>query len=230
MKTLFRIIKFAIIIFFLSSILAVFTCKFVNPPFTPLMIIRNFEYFSKGKDVKIKYKYVPFHSISPNMVRAVITVEDQNFEKHNGFDFKAIAKAKKKNEQKKGKKVYGASTISQQTAKNVFLFPQRSWLRKGLEAYFTILIELIWSKERIMEVYLNEIEFGEGIYGVEAAAQKYYNKSAKDLTIAEASSLASILPNPRKWSPINKNRFVKKRTNWIIRNHRKIGKIEILEK
>ena len=151
------------------------------------------------------------------MPLAVLCSEDQLFMEHNGFDMKAIEKALEYNDKKKGKKLRGGSTISQQTAKNVFLWQGRSWLRKGLEAYFTLLIEVMWSKERIMEVYLNVIEMGDGIYGTEAAAQEYFQKSAAKLTASQAALIAAVLPNPRKWSPANPTGYIKKKQQWILR-------------
>ena len=150
------------------------------------------------------------------MSLAAMAAEDQKFEDHFGFDMEAIKKAEEYNAKHKGKKVHGASTISQQTAKNVFLFPSRSWIRKGFEVYFTFLIEIFWSKERIMEVYLNVIETGDGIYGAEAAAQEYFQKPAKKLSVREAALIAAILPNPRKWSPVHPSPFVQRKSQRII--------------
>ena len=177
--------------FIIVSIGLVLLFKWVPVPITPLMVIR---YFEKDSPKILKHDWEPIENISKNLQLAVICSEDQNFLKHNGFDIKAIEKAYENN--KKGKRIKGGSTISQQTAKNVFLWPQRSWFRKGLETYFTFLIELFWSKERIMEVYLNTIEMGNGIYGAEAAAQHWFKKPASKLSKVEASAIAAILPNP----------------------------------
>jgi len=155
--------------------------------------------------------------MSPALPLAVMAAEDQKFEEHFGFDFDAIKKAEKYNERHHGKRVKGASTISQQTAKNVFLFPARSWLRKGFEVYFTFLIEIFWSKHRILEMYLNEIEMGEGIYGAEAAAQEYFHKPAKNLSIKQSALLAAVLPNPRKWSPAKPTSYIEAKSQRIIR-------------
>jgi monofunctional biosynthetic peptidoglycan transglycosylase len=157
--------------------------------------------------------------MSPNLVLAVISSEDQKFSAHFGFDFDAIEKVAKQNIklQKRGKPIKGGSTISQQCAKNVFLFPQRSYLRKGLEVYFTFLIEIFWSKKRIMEVYLNVIEMGNGIYGAEAASKEFFKKEAKNLTPSEAATLAAVLPNPRKWNAGKPNGYILKRKNWILK-------------
>ena len=159
--------------FVIISVLLVLLFKWLPVPFTPLMGIRYFEYPGEG----IRHQWVPLKEISPNLQLAVVASEDQNFMKHSGFDLDAIEKALENN--RKGKRIRGASTISQQTAKNVFLWPQRSWLRKGLETYFTFLIENLWSKQRILEVYLNSIEMGKGIYGAGAASQYWFHKPAK---------------------------------------------------
>jgi len=187
------------------------------------MIQRYFEM----EDGKIDKDWKSLEEISDNMPLAVVTAEDQKFEEHYGFDLEAIEKAVKYNEKHKGKKVKGASTISQQTAKNVFLWPGRSWVRKGLEVYFTFLIELFWSKERIMEVYLNVIEMGPGVYGTEAAAQHYFNKSAAKLTKSEAASIAAILPNPIRWSASKPTPYIIKKRNWILRHMKQIELKEI---
>ncbi len=150
------------------------------------------------------------------MPLAVMAAEDQNFEEHFGFDFKAIKKAGEYNQHHKGKRLKGASTISQQTAKNVFLFPARSWVRKGFEVYFTFLIEVFWSKKRIMEVYLNVIETGEGIYGAEAAAKDYFKKPASRLSIREASLIAAVLPNPRFWNPSKPTPYIQRKSQRIM--------------
>lgn len=180
------------IIFFTTTLLAVLLFKWVNPPTTLTMISQRLD---RGE--ALKREWVPIEKISKNMQLAVICGEDGNFTEHHGFDFAAIKAAMKHNE--RGGKVRGASTISQQTAKNVFLWNGRSYIRKGLEAYFTVLIEFIWGKNRIMEVYLNVAETGPGIFGAEAAAQEYYNKSADALSKNQAAGIASIFPAPRRW-------------------------------
>ena len=198
--------------FIIVSIGLVLLFKWVPVPITPLMVIR---YFEKDSPKILKHDWEPIQNISKNLQLAVICSEDQNFLKHNGFDIKAIEKAYENN--KKGKRIKGGSTISQQTAKNVFLWPQRSWFRKGLETYFTFLIELFWSKERIMEVYLNTIEMGNGIYGAEAAAQHWFKKPALKLSKVEASAIAAILPNPRKYKANPVTNYIASRKNWIMR-------------
>jgi monofunctional glycosyltransferase len=225
-KIAWKWIKYGTLFFFCSTILLVLTYRFINPPVTPLMVIRSFQQMFNGDRVVLKKDWVPIKEISPSLQLAVVASEDNRFLEHHGFDFVSIEKAKDYNEKKKGKKVRGASTISQQTAKNVFLWPQRSWIRKGLEAYFTVLIELIWSKKRIMEVYLNVIETGKGIYGAEKASQTYFNKPASRLTASEAALLSAILPNPLKWNPGKPTRYLYSRQQWILWNMGNIGKLE----
>ncbi|PTT03741.1 monofunctional biosynthetic peptidoglycan transglycosylase [Pedobacter sp. HMWF019] len=214
-----------ILIWFLSvSILWVLAYRFINPPITLLMIERNIERKTAGKTFKTDKKWMRFDDISDNMKRAAVSAEDQLFLKHMGFDIKAIEKAYESNE--KGKKVKGGSTISQQTAKNVFLWPGRSWIRKGFEAYFTLLIEVLWSKERILEVYLNVIEMGDGIYGAEAASQAYYGKSCSSLSRAEAALIAACFPNPLRWTPAHPTRYIQHRQYLIMRNMRRLGPLD----
>lgn len=196
--------------FVLLSIFIVITYRFVPVPATPLMAIRVVEAWSDSeKQAKWQHEWVPLSEISPHLQKAVIASEDAKFLEHHGFDFDAIEKAMKYNE--KGKKIRGGSTISQQTAKNVFLWQGRSYLRKGLEAYFTVLIEIFWSKERIMEVYLNSIEMGDGVYGAEAAAQHWYGTTAAKLTRSQAAGIAAILPNPRVYKASNSGPYVSRR-------------------
>jgi monofunctional biosynthetic peptidoglycan transglycosylase len=214
----------AMLWFFGLSILSVIIFKWVPIPFTPLMVTRIVKFKLDGGDAIYSHDWVPLEEISPNLQKAVIASEDGNFLKHSGFDFKAMQKAYKSN--KKGKKLKGGSTISQQTAKNVFLWQGRSYLRKGLEAYFTLLIELIWGKERIMEVYLNSIEMGNGVYGAQAAARHWYSKTAQDLTPKEAAGIAAILPNPRKYKASNSSSFISHRKEKIMRVMRYFGKIK----
>jgi monofunctional biosynthetic peptidoglycan transglycosylase len=210
--------------FFVVSIFLVFFFKWVPVPFTPLMITRAIEQKFNGKEMTCSHDWVALEDISSNLQKAIIASEDGNFLKHNGFDFKAMQKAFKNNN--RGKKLKGGSTISQQTAKNVFLWQGRSYLRKGLEAYFTFLIELVWGKERIMEVYLNSIEMGNGVYGAEAAAKYWYKTDAKSLTKIQAAGIAAILPNPRKFKASNSSSYIEKRKSKILRIMRYTGKIE----
>lgn len=223
-KKLLRWVKKAMLWFFAISILLVIVLKWVPIPYTPLMAIRSVENKWEGKDAVLSHDWVPLEEISPNLQKAVIASEDGNFLNHHGFDFQAMQKAFKNNQ--KGKRIKGGSTISQQTAKNVFLWQGRSYLRKGLEAYFTVLIELIWGKERIMEVYLNSIEMGKGVYGAEEAAKHWYRKSAVNLTKREAAGIAAILPNPLKYKAINSSSYIERRKDKILRNMRYVGKLE----
>lgn len=210
-----KFFEFIIKVFFwsvASSIALVVVFKFVPVPITPLMVIRYFE--NPSEKQLWKHNWEPIENISKNIQLAVICTEDQKFLNHKGFDIEAIEKAYEHN--KKRKRIKGGSTISQQTAKNVFLWPNRSWLRKGLETYFTFLIEKIWSKERIIEVYLNSIEMGNGIYGIEAASHYWFNKPAAKLTAYEAAAIASILPNPRKYRANPASQYIEKRKQWIV--------------
>ncbi len=218
--------KRAVLIFFISSISVTIVYRFIDPPFTFLMIIRVFEQWGDGKDAKLTKKWKDINEISPALITAVVASEDQLFLEHWGFDFKSIEKAYDNNQKKKVKTVKGASTISQQVAKNVFLWPGRSWIRKGFEVYFTILIEVFWEKKRIEEVYLNVIEMGDGIYGAEAAAQKYFKRSAKKLSKSQAALIAAILPNPRVYSAVKPGPYVRERQLWILRNMEYIGEIK----
>ena len=204
--------------FFASTILAVVALRFVPVYFTPLMFMRCFEQVGEGKDLKLKHHWVPLDKISPSLPMAVMASEDAKFLQHHGFDFQAIEKAAKRNSKHPEKRRLGASTISQQTAKNVFLWPGRSWVRKGLEAYFTVLIEVFWSKERIMEVYLNSIEMGPGIYGVQAVAEEHFGCDAKDLTANQCALIAATLPNPRRFSSLTPSKYMKKRQRQIRAN------------
>lgn len=209
------LIKWSAIFFFGSTLLAVVVFKFVPVPATPLMIIRFAEQLTSDKPVVWEKDWVSIDEISPNMWQAVIAGEDQLFMQHYGFDFESMQKAFKSN--KKGKRIRGGSTVSQQTAKNVFLWPKRSYVRKAFEAYFTALIEMIWSKEHIMEVYLNVVELGDGVYGCEAAAQKYFKKPASKLTKSEAAMIAALLPSPLKSNPKKPNGTLTKRRDRILK-------------
>ncbi|MFM2265939.1 MAG: monofunctional biosynthetic peptidoglycan transglycosylase [Bacteroidota bacterium] len=210
--------------FFGISLGLVLLFKFVPVPYTPLMLTRSIENKLAGNDMVCSHDWVPIDHISKNLQKAVIASEDGRFLTHHGFDFEAIQKAMENNEQ--GKKLKGGSTISQQTAKNVFLWQGRSYLRKGLEAYFTVLIELIWGKERIMEVYLNSIEMGDGVYGAQAACEYWYRKDATSLTKIQAAGIAAILPNPRKYKATNSSAFINRRKNRIVKHMGYVGKLE----
>ncbi len=211
-----KILKWIVGAFFASTILAVVAYKFLPVWVTPLMVIRAVEHIDDGEMPRVYHLWTPLRDITPDMPRAVMASEDARFLLHHGFDFDAIQKAVGRN-MKEGKKKYGASTISQQTAKNVFLWPGRSWLRKGLEMYFTVLIEFIWGKERIMEVYLNSIEMGDGIYGVEAVAERHFDKTAETLSRRDCALIAATLPNPLKFSSKEPSDYMKKRQRRILR-------------
>ena len=214
------VLQWVVVAFFGSTILAVVALRFVPVYFTPLMFIRLGQQISDGKTLKIHHRWVPLEEMSPSLPVAVMASEDQRFMQHHGFDFKAIEKAAERNRTQKDKPKLGASTISQQTAKNVFLWPGRTWVRKGLEAYFTSLIEIMWSKQRIMEVYLNSIEMGDGIYGADAVAEYHFDREAKDLTRAQCALVAATLPNPRKFSSANPSPYMLKRQRQIMRQMR----------
>lgn len=222
-KLIGRLIRKAIFLFLAISVVWVLIYRFVNPPITFLMIQRAIERKTDGKDLKIDKSWLAIEDLSGNLKKAAIAGEDINFLNHKGFDFKAMETAFVKN--KKGKRIRGGSTISQQTAKNVFLWPGRSYIRKAFEAYFTVLIELLWGKERILEVYLNVIEMGDGIYGAEAAVQSYWGKSANSMSKSQAALLVAVLPNPRRWSPARPSRFVYYKQSLILRNMRSLKKL-----
>lgn len=215
LKLFGRILRWVLVFFFGSTILAVVALRFIPVYFTPLMFIRCAEQLKDGESMKLHHKWVPLEDMSRHMPVAVMASEDQRFLLHHGFDYDAIEKAAKSN--LKGGKIRGGSTISQQTAKNVFLWPGRSWVRKGLEAYFTVLIEFMWSKQRIMEVYLNSIEMGPGIYGVQAVAHDNFGKEAADLFRGECALIAATLPNPLKFSSKNPSAYMLKRKRQIER-------------
>lgn len=210
-----HIVRWIIAAFFASTIVAVVAYRFIPVYLTPLMVIRCVEQVKEGHELKLKHHWIPLREMSSHMPVAVMASEDQRFLSHHGFDFDAIQKAAERN--KDGKKKYGASTITQQTAKNVFLWPGRSWVRKGLEAYFTVLIELTWSKERILEVYLNSIEMGPGIYGVSAVAKEHFGKEAGDLSRGDCALIAATLPNPLRFSSKDPSSYMLKRQRRIQR-------------
>ena len=202
--------------FFASTILSVVALRWLPVYATPLMFIRWAQQIKAGDETRWHHHWVPLDEISPSLSLAVMASEDANFLKHNGFDFKAIEQAAMRNMKHPEKRKMGASTISQQTAKNVFLWPGRSWIRKGFEVYFTTLIEVMWSKERIMEVYLNSIEMGDGIYGADAVAEQHFNTTAKELTKAQCALIAATLPNPRRFNSANPSNYMKKRQKRIL--------------
>jgi monofunctional biosynthetic peptidoglycan transglycosylase len=223
-KKLLKFILKLCLWFFIVSILLVVIYKWIPVPITPLMLIRNIEQSRQDKKAVCKHDWISIDEISKNIQLAVICSEDQNFLKHNGFDVEAIKKVMENN--KKSTRLKGASSISQQVAKNVFLWPERSWLRKGIETYFTFLIELFWSKERILEVYLNSIEMGNGIYGIEAASQYWFKKSALKLTTYEAAAIAAILPGPLKYKANPASEYIQGRKEWIVRQMSNFGALD----
>ena len=207
--------------FLALSLLAVILLRFIAPPFSALMVERRIgSWFAEGK-YSPTYKWVSLDKIAPVMSAAVIASEDQNFANHYGFDIEAIQRAIGHNG--RSNRTKGASTLTQQTAKNLFLWSRRSWLRKGVEAYFTVLLETVWNKRRIVETYLNIVEFGDGIYGVEAAAQHYFRKPAARLNSEEAALLAAVLPNPRRYRVKTPGPYVRDRQQWILQQINQLG-------
>ena len=228
-KPLFEILAICMMIclsfFLLFSLAGVIAYRLMPVPFTPLMFERVFEKSGKAKNIHIKHKWISIKDMSPNIIQASIAAEDNNFLNHFGVDYKAVKEAYQFN--RNGKRIRGASTISQQTSKNVFLWLGRNYIRKGLEYYFTLLIETIWGKERIMEVYLNSIEMGKGIYGIEAASVCYFHKHASQLTRGEAALIAATFPDPRKRNPANPSKYLLMRKQTILSLMDKIGSVEV---
>lgn len=220
-----KFLKRLFFILFLSSFAAVLLLKFVPVYVTPLMLIRGCEQLASGEKLHLHHHWIPLDKISPALAEAVVASEDNRFPTHHGFDFQQIAEARE--EAEAGGRVRGASTISQQTAKNVFLWPGRSYLRKGLEAYFTVLIEFVWGKRRIMEVYLNSIEMGDGLFGAEACAEAHFHKPALRLTAPEAALVAASLPNPRRFNSARPSPYMLRRQAQILSLMDKIGKLHL---
>ncbi|MDR1918486.1 MAG: monofunctional biosynthetic peptidoglycan transglycosylase [Tannerellaceae bacterium] len=210
---------------FLSSVLSVVVLRFVPVYYTPLMFIRMYEQIREGRPLKLEHRWTPLTEIAHPLALAVVASEDNRFLTHGGFDFEQIEKAR--DEAESGKRIRGASTISQQTAKNVFLWPGKTYVRKGIEAYFTLLIEWIWGKERIMEVYLNSIETGDGIYGAEAVAKAHFGKHASELSRGEAALIAATLPNPRRFNSAQPSSYMLRRQAQILSLMNKVGTIEM---
>lgn len=227
-RKIWRFVRNTFILLFFASIVSVIILRFLPIRFTHLMLIRSVEAVYDGEKPVIEQKWVSIDKISKNMPQAVVASEDNLFIQHWGFSIDQINKAIEYN--KKGKRIRGGSTITQQTAKNVFLWPHRSYIRKAFEAYFTVLIEIFWSKERIMEVYLNVIEMGNGIYGVEAAAQHYFGKSAANLTRSECARIAACLPNPRRFNPARPSPYIQRREGQILSLMNKIGTVDFNKK
>jgi monofunctional biosynthetic peptidoglycan transglycosylase len=220
LRFLITTVLFCIALFVVTSVAAVVLYRWVPVKATPLMFIRSLEHPTDAAYTDWKHRWVPYDSISPYMAVAVMASEDQNFRHHKGFDLKAIEQARREYEE--GGRRRGASTISQQTAKNAFLWPRSSWVRKGLETYFTVLIEMLWSKERIMEVYLNSIEMGPGIYGVEAVAEEHFHTTAAALSRSRCALIAATLPNPIRFSSKQPSAYIVKRQHRIMQEMRHI--------
>ena len=220
-----KVILWIVVAFFASTILSVAVLRLVPVWFTPLMFIRLAQQVSEGKELTLHHHWVPLDKIAPSLPTAVMASEDARFQEHHGFDYKAIEHAAMRNIKHPEKRKLGASTISQQTAKNVFLWPGRSWVRKGFEVYFTTLIELMWTKQRIMEVYLNSIEMGDGIYGADAVAEHHFNTTADKLTKAQCALIAVSLPNPRRMNSARPSAYMLKRQKRILHEMRFVKKL-----
>ena len=210
------------LLFLLATTLQVLVLRFVDPPFSAFMVVRQFRAFGEGDwRFRVAHDWRDLDQIATQLPVALVAAEDQNFARHHGFDFKAIEKARKHNA--RGRKTRGASTISQQLAKNLFLWSGRSWVRKGVEAWYTLLIETLWPKWRILEVYANVAEFGDGIYGAQAAARSFFRKDAARLSATESARLAAVLPNPKRYNAARPGPYVQRRTRAIERQMRYIG-------
>lgn len=221
-RRLLRAIVIASLLFVATTWLSVLVLRFVPPPTSAFMLERRLSALASGeRGFVLRQRWIPFANVSPELPIALVAGEDQKFPTHHGFDLQAIADAL--DEADEGERLRGASTISQQTAKNLFLWGGRSFVRKGLEAYFTVLLELTWPKRRILEVYLNIAEFGDGIYGAEAAAQQFFHKSAAQLGAHEAALLATVLPNPRRLHADHPSAYVARHAEWIERQVRQLG-------
>jgi monofunctional biosynthetic peptidoglycan transglycosylase len=229
-KKLFNQIKiFALklfLVFFMFSLIQVVSLKWIDPLTSSIMFQREFNFFSSN-DKPIRYQWYNYDNISKEIVLAVVASEDQNFPAHFGFDFEQIGKAF--NEKNKRGRLRGASTITQQVAKNLFLWEGKSFIRKGLEAYYTILIEFFWSKRRIMEIYINIAEMGDNIFGVGAASKIFYNKNPKKLTYGESALIAAVFPNPKRYSVRNPSVYVRKRQFWILDQMRLLGGVSYIK-
>ncbi len=235
MKFIWRTIKFLFSFFFLYTVFSVFVILFfriIDPPVTAFINSKTDPLFGLFSFSDVNQKFVKIQNVSKYAALAVIASEDQKFFEHFGFDFEQIEKAMKENEMKKNlrkKRVRGASTVSMQVAKNMFLFPGKNIIRKGVEAYYTLLLELLWSKERIIEVYLNIAEMGNGIYGIEAASKIYYGKPSIKLNPVEAATIIAILPNPEKRDPRRPTSYLINRRDNILQQMNSIGGVEILK-
>ncbi|MBD8495913.1 monofunctional biosynthetic peptidoglycan transglycosylase [Pseudomonas syringae] len=227
LRILFRRVIQAVLWFAAGSFIVVLLLRWIPPPGTALMVERKVESWLDGQPVDLQRDWQPWEQIAAPLKVAVVAGEDQHFAEHWGFDIGAIQAAIAHNE--RGGSLRGASTLSQQVAKNLFLWSGRSYLRKGLEAWFTALIELLWSKERILEVYLNSVEWDDGVFGAEAAARHHFRTSAANLSTQQASYLAAVLPNPRRWSASRPSSYVARRAGWIRQQMRQLGGDDYLQ-
>ena len=223
---MFRFVLRLLALVLILSIGSVLLLRWVDPPTTAFIIRERLSAGDPGKPRSVQYRWVDWQQISPHIKVAVIAAEDQTFPDHNGFDLKSINDALEAREN--GRRVRGASTLSQQVAKNLFLWPGQSWIRKGLEAYFTVLIETLWPKQRILEVYVNIAEFGSGVFGVGAASEVYFKKPAARLNTSDAALLAAVLPSPKRMKVRSPSRYVLSRQQWILRQMRGLGGVGLL--
>ncbi|HRP02417.1 MAG TPA: monofunctional biosynthetic peptidoglycan transglycosylase [Candidatus Kapabacteria bacterium] len=211
-----RIVYNLVLWTFVSSVFIVLALKYINPPLTPIIAIRAFENIAELNPAGIHKVWKNYDEVSPYIFQAIVGGEDARFMKHSGIDWRAVRDAQSYNRRNEGRKKRGASTVTMQTAKNTFLTHSRNYIRKAFEAYFTYMIEAIWGKKRILEMYVNVVEFGDGIYGAEAGARKNFGKSALNLNRKEAALIAAVLPNPRRWTPASPTPYIDKRANWIM--------------
>lgn len=223
---MFRFVLRLLALVLILSIGSVLLLRWVDPPTTAFIIRERLSAGDPGKPRSVQYRWVDWQQISPHIKVAVIAAEDQTFPDHNGFDLKSINDALEAREN--GRRVRGASTLSQQVAKNLFLWPGQSWIRKGLEAYFTVLIETLWPKQRILEVYVNIAEFGSGVFGVGAASEVYFKKPAARLNTSDAALLAAVLPSPKRMKVRSPSRYVLSRQQWILGQMRGLGGVGLL--
>lgn len=226
-RRLLKILALCMALCLLGSALGVLLLRWIPVPTTALMVARRFEAWRSDKGRPQVHSWVPLEEIAPSLGLAVLAAEDQNFAEHFGFDWQAIEKALAHNEKSRRKR--GASTVTQQTAKNLFLWEGRTWIRKGFEVWFTFLLELEWSKRRILEVYLNSVEFGDGVFGAEAAARTFFRKPAKRLSPQESALLAAVLPSPRKFRADAPSDYVRGRQAWILEQMRLMGGERVLK-
>jgi monofunctional biosynthetic peptidoglycan transglycosylase len=221
-SSVFKPVRMVALVLLLGTVLPILLLRWLPPPMTSFMVNRRFEaWHDRDRHYRQRYRWVDLKQISPNLRLAVVASEDQKFPEHFGFDLESISDAWKEHEH--GHRLRGASTISQQVAKNLFLWPGRSYLRKGLEAYFTVLIEVLWPKRRILEVYLNVVEFGKGIFGAAEASRAFFGRSPGQLSREQAARLAAVLPNPLRLHAEYPSWYVEERTRWILEQMEFLG-------